>query len=159
MEEQGAIRPAHLVAVRDLRQRVLRPHQRAEELVYPGDEAPDSLHLGAFRDDELVGIATIVREAPPGTSDPTAWRVRGMATLPEVRGKGYGAALLEACLDHASSRGGGLVWCNARATAVEFYRRFGFEVRGEPFTLPVIGAHLFMWRPLEPRAAPDPPGG
>jgi GNAT superfamily N-acetyltransferase len=143
------IRPAELDAVRQLRQRVLRPHQRADELVYPGDDAPDSLHVGAFEDGELVGIATIVREPPPERSDETAWRVRGMATVPEVRGRGYGAALLQACLDHATERGGSLVWCNARATAVEFYRRFGFRVQGEGFTVPVIGLHFFMWRPLD----------
>src|SRR4051812_41835612 len=30
--------------VRPLRQVVLRPHQRAEELVYPGDDDPRTLH-------------------------------------------------------------------------------------------------------------------
>ncbi|HEX9122892.1 MAG TPA: GNAT family N-acetyltransferase [Actinomycetota bacterium] len=149
MDVDDAIRPIEIGAVRELRQRVLRPHQRAEELVYPGDDAPDSLHAGAFEGDELVGIATVIREAPPGTTDERAWRLRGMATLPEVRGKGYGAALLQRCLDHVGKHGGALVWCNARATAVEFYRRSGFEVRGEGFSLPVIGLHFFMLRSLD----------
>ncbi|MFB3738506.1 MAG: GNAT family N-acetyltransferase [Candidatus Velamenicoccus archaeovorus] len=149
MDVDERIRPADLVAVRELRQRVLRPHQRADELVYPGDDHPDALHAGAFDQGRLVGIATIVPEPPPDVPHDGAWRVRGMATLPEVRGQGFGAALLRACLDHAAERGGSLVWCNARATAVEFYRRFGFQVRGAGFTVPVIGLHFLMWRRLD----------
>jgi GNAT superfamily N-acetyltransferase len=135
------LRVADLAAVRELRHLLLRPHQRPEDLVYEGDDAPDALHLGAFEDGRLVGIASIARDPPPGSRDPSAWRIRGMATLPEVRGRGIGGALLEACLTHARSRGASLVWCNGRVPAVAFYRRHGFaSVRG-PFELPGTGPH------------------
>jgi len=45
-----------------------------------------------------------------------------------------------------SSRGGGLLWCNARVPAVAFYERAGFEVRGEPWDEPHIGPHVAMLR-------------
>jgi GNAT superfamily N-acetyltransferase len=142
------IRPADLAAVRELRHRVLRPHQRPEELVYGADETPDALHLGAFEGERLVAIASITREPPPGTADPSAWRVRGMATLPEARNRGIGSLLLERCLEHARDRGGALVWCNGRVAARAFYERHGFVVARGPFDVPVIGPHLELHRAL-----------
>ena len=40
--------------VRPLRQAVLRPHQRPEELVYPDDDGPDTLHTAGYLDGYLV---------------------------------------------------------------------------------------------------------
>jgi GNAT superfamily N-acetyltransferase len=95
-----------------------------------------------------VAVASLTREPPPGSDDPTAWRLRGMATLPAARGRGLGGRLLEACLDHARARGGASVWCNARTRALVFYERHGFVAAGEPFDLPGLGPHLELRRPL-----------
>lgn len=135
------IRSVEAPAVRPLRQRVLRPTQAAEALVYGGDDDPRTLHAAALAGDEVVGIATIV-------PDGDAWRVRGMATAPEQRGLGLGRQLLEACLVHAASHGGGRVWCNARTTAQGFYERMGFTTVGGVFELPDIGPHVVMERTL-----------
>jgi predicted GNAT family N-acyltransferase len=141
-----SVRPIEAEQTRILRQRILRPHKQTYELVYPGDDAPDSLHVGAFEEDELVGVASVMREQRSGEDDPGAWRIRGMATIPEVRGHGHGGALLERCLVHVAAHGGTLAWCTARVTAMAFYRHFGFEAQGEPFEVPVIGTHYVMTR-------------
>ena len=60
------VRAVDAAAVRPLRQALLRPHQRVEELVYPGDDHPETLHVGAFRHGHLVGVATIVSRPMPG---------------------------------------------------------------------------------------------
>jgi predicted GNAT family N-acyltransferase len=133
---------------RPLRQRVLRPHQTLEELVYPGDEASDTVHLGAFAGEVLVAIASLYHEAPRDRDDARAWRLRGMATAPEVRGGGYGGAVLEACLEHARAHGANFIWCNARVPVAGFYRRYGFRVEGDVFDLPGIGPHVHMSRIL-----------
>ncbi len=140
------IRPADLVEVRELRHLLLRPHQRPEELVYEGDDAPEALHLGAFEGELLVGIASITREPPPGAGDPAAWRVRGMATVPERRGWGIGGELLEACIDHARSHGASIVWCNGRLPARSFYELHGFAVERGPFEVAGIGPHVELRR-------------
>ena len=67
-----------------------------------------------------------------------------MATAPDARGRGLGAALLAACLHHARDRGGRRVWCNARVTAEGFYLRAGFVAEGARFDLPEIGEHVVM---------------
>lgn len=142
------LRTIDLRAIRQLRHELLRPHQQSWEIVFDGDEEPDTLHVGAFRGEELVGIASAMREAPPGEPDPLAWRLRGMATLPEVRGQGYGGALLDRCLGHALDHGGDLAWCTARVPAAGFYRRHGFESVGDVFEVPPIGPHVLMRRRL-----------
>ncbi|HEX6330866.1 MAG TPA: GNAT family N-acetyltransferase [Actinomycetota bacterium] len=136
------VRPAALAAVRELRHLVLRPHQLPEDLVYEHDDDPDALHLGAFEDGRLVAVASITREPPPGSDDGAAWRIRGMATLPDYRGRGLGGELLRRCIGHATPREASLVWCNGRVPALRFYERHGFVgVRG-PWDEPHLGPHV-----------------
>lgn len=140
------IRRVSAETTRPLRQRVLRPHQRPEELVYPLDDAPETFHAAGFLDGALVGVASIYRVAEKGERNPDAWQLRGMATAPETRGAGYGALLLDRCVEHARAHGATKIWCNARISAEGFYRRLGFVVKGDVFELPGIGPHCVMWK-------------
>lgn len=132
--------------VRPLRRLVLRPHQAAAELVFGGDDHPLALHVGSVVGGSVVGVASIAPEPHPVEGREGDWRLRGMATLPEIRGTGRGGELLVACLEHARTQGGRRVWCNARAGAVGFYERFGFAREGAEFDLSDIGPHLRMMR-------------
>jgi len=130
-----------------LRHRVLRPNQTLADCVWAQDKDSETAHFGAEHDGQIVGIASIAispREADP----PNTWRLRGMATTPELQGRGVGAKVLQACLAHAKSRGGALLWCNARTTALEFYQSHGFETVGEEFDIKGIGPHYVMVHPL-----------
>ncbi len=95
-----------------------------------------------------MGIASLYREPRPEQAD--GWRLRGMATVPEVRGQGFGIALLAACVDHVAVSGGGELWCNARRAAVGFYRRAGFDVVSDEFDIPGIGPHVVMTTTVPP---------
>jgi predicted GNAT family N-acyltransferase len=145
-----SIRPISAEATRPLRQRVLRPHQTIDELDYPGDDAPTTLHLGAFKNDKLVGISSLYLEPPPGTEQPNAWRLRGVATAPEVRGEGYGSELLLAAIAHVAAQGGTYLWCNARTPVLGYYERYSFQRQGEEFESPGTGLHYFVWRAVVP---------
>ncbi len=130
-----------------LRHRVLRPNQTLADCVWLQDTDAETAHFAAEIDNRIVGIASIAispREADP----PNTWRLRGMATAPELQGQGIGAKVLAACLTHAKGRGGAQMWCNARTTALAFYRRHGFETVGEEFDIKGIGPHYVMVRPL-----------
>jgi GNAT superfamily N-acetyltransferase len=131
--------------IRPLRHSVLRPGQAFLETRYPGDDA--GVHFGAFEGDRLVGIASLYEE-DRGDGPAGGWRLRGMATDPEVRGAGFGAALLAACVEEVAGAGGTELWCNARMVAVGFYRKGGFEVVSEEFDVAGIGPHVVMTRPV-----------
>jgi GNAT superfamily N-acetyltransferase len=144
----------HVIAVdaavvRPLRQAVLRPHQTLADQVYPGDAVPGARHFAASEaDSPVLGVASIAPEPYPradGAPGADDWRIRGMATEPGARGRGVGALLLGACLEHARTEGATRVWCNARSGVRGFYEREGFVVDGEEFELPGIGPHLLMW--------------
>lgn len=143
------LRAIDAAATRPLRRRILRPAQAEHELVYPGDDAADSLHVGAFDGERLLGVASVYRQSPEGAPpSPGDWRLRGMAVVPEARRRGVGAALLAACERHARARGGTRLWFNARLDALPFYFALGYVAIGEPYDLPGIGVHRFAERRL-----------
>ncbi|MGB7052760.1 MAG: GNAT family N-acetyltransferase [Acidimicrobiales bacterium] len=160
----------------DLRRRVLRPHQRLEEMTLQGDEDPDTAFYVA-RDatsGNVLATASVQREAPPwepqarrdrdhagpdgslevppqarfaaGNEGANAWRLRAMATAVGFRGQGLGRRVLDAVIDHVSTAGGGLLWCGARIRAVQFYERAGFSAVGDFYKEPIVGIHVLMWR-------------
>ncbi|MDQ3020227.1 MAG: GNAT family N-acetyltransferase [Bacteroidota bacterium] len=129
-----------------LRQLTLRQHQKEEELIYPGDYDDDTLHFGAFVNSELVGIASIYKEKLKDNEEPEAWRLRGMATIETVRGKGYGKDLMNECLEHIKKHHGKILWCNARISAEKFYEKFGMKRKGEIFYPGDLGPHVVMWK-------------
>jgi GNAT superfamily N-acetyltransferase len=149
------VEPVAAIATFPLRRDVLRPHETFDQLALPGDDDPDTCHLAArTTTGEVVGTATVRREPTPWPGTTTAaWRLRGMATREDLRGLGIGGQVLGAVIAHVASRGGGLLWCNARLPAVPFYERSGFATRGRPWVDPEIGPHVAMWR--EVASSPD----
>lgn len=137
---------------RELRRSVLRPNLPPGEPL-PGDELADAVHLGAV-DDHGIVLCTcfIYPDAPPWQPGRAGcWHLRQMATLPEHRGRGLGALVLAAAVRQARGRGGGLLWCNARESAIGFYLRQGFRPHGEIFVEHEI-PHQRLWLELR-----DPP--
>jgi ribosomal protein S18 acetylase RimI-like enzyme len=130
--------------VQMFRDRVLRLGKSEGQSVYRGDDDSKTLHLGAFVDSGLVAIATICHESTPDQPSHTMWRLRGMATLDEFRGRGLGKSLADSCIAHAAKHGGTMVWCKARQSAVGFYRSLGFEEQGNPFPLPKYSDELYF---------------
>ncbi|MBB5117363.1 GNAT family acetyltransferase [Streptomyces eurocidicus] len=129
-----------------LRHAVLRPGHPASSAVFAEDAAPGTFHIAAYAaadgaEAAVRACVTFVPEPVPGTGE-AAYRFRGMAADPAVRGLGYGAAVLRAGLAEAAARGAGLVWCNGRTSARGFYEHHGFTARGEEFTVAGIGPHL-----------------
>ena len=56
---------------------------------------------------------------------------------------GYGA-LVGAIVKFAKEKQARLLWCNARVTAADFYRKLGFEIVSDEFDIPNIGPHYLM---------------
>jgi predicted GNAT family N-acyltransferase len=140
------LEPVDIEAVRPLRAAILRPGLPLAESSYPEDDDPGTLHLAAFDEDgRVVGCSTWFPEAWQGRP---AWRLRGMATDPVVRGSGVGGALLERGMSEARAAGVEAVWCNARTVALGFYRHYGFAIEGREFLTAHGIPHFAMWRML-----------
>lgn len=139
------IRSISAAETRPLRQAVLRPHQRIAELVYTADDDPETLHVGAFHEGRLVGIATVLRQPCPRAAFVEPWQLEGVATMPEVRGLGYGRAILTRCIAYVAGRGGATLWCNGRTSATGFYVALGFRTIGEEF-ITATGPHYVFFR-------------
>lgn len=129
-----------------LRLAVLRPGHPLPAARFPGDDLPSTKHFGAFQNGKLVGITSLFLAEMPELPGERALQLRGMATTPEVRGAGFGRALVAASIAFARESGIKLIWCNARTSAVGFYRKLVWEIVGEEFEIPDVGPHFHMWR-------------
>jgi len=138
---QFELRTVPLPETRTLRREVLRPHQRVEDLA--GHEPAGAVAFGAFQGSDLVAVGLVGPDGEPGD-----WRVRGMATAPQVRGRGAGSAILHALVQHAIAHGAKRVWCHARTPALTLYQRAGFVVASDEFEEPNIGPRYRMELPV-----------
>ena len=142
------IRPISAGQARAVRLPVLRPGMPPETAILDHDNDPGTRHFGAFDGARLVGVATYFAEACPLRPGPDAWRLRGMATLRDMQGRGAGRALIAEGVRVATDSGAALMWCNARVSAKGFYEKLGFVAVGDEFRLPVGGPHYVMIKDL-----------
>jgi GNAT superfamily N-acetyltransferase len=133
----ASVRRIPVASTRELRQAELRPGETVAQMA--ATEAVEAVAFGAFDGPRLVAVGLVAPDDRPGS-----WRVRGMATTAEARGRGAGTAVLDALLRHAAGAGAVHVWCNARVGARSLYERAGFRATSIEFELPEIGPHVVM---------------
>jgi len=96
------VRQALLSEIFQVRWEVLRPNRPREVAEFPGDEAPETIHAGAFDHTGMnIACATLTRVDwkpidPLGehTAPQPAWQLRGMGVIPAHQGTGVGQSLL-----------------------------------------------------------------
>jgi GNAT superfamily N-acetyltransferase len=126
---------AEMTLLFDLRWRVLRPGRSPNSAHFEGDDLPTTIHLGAFAGERLLGIATLIEK--------DGLQLRGMATEPDARGSGAGAAVVREA-ERIARESGLALWCNARAVALGFYEKMGWRIEGDEFDVPDVGPHFVM---------------
>lgn len=122
-----------------LRKGIDKPYQ------FDGDFEKETFHLGAFIEEELVGISTFIKNTKEDFIQQNQYQLRGMATIEKVRGKGVGAKLLKESIKILKKRDCELLWCNAREIAVRFYEKLNFITFGDKFYINQIGNHYKMY--------------
>tara|TARA_Y100000768_G_C23991245_1_gene693477 strand:+ start:8466 stop:8828 length:363 start_codon:yes stop_codon:yes gene_type:complete len=115
-----------------------------ESCHFKDDFDEHTFHLGGFIDDKLASIASFYFTKNEKIPQSYQYRLRGMATLPEHQGKGLSSALLRTAFPIIKNNNVDILWCNARSSAVEFYKKVGFEVISDEFAIPEIGPHFLM---------------
>ncbi len=133
----------------EIRSKVLRPNLPISTCEFLGDDDEKTFHLGGYLDDKLIGVASFYSEDHDEVERyQNPYRLRGMATLDEYRGRGVGKNLLNEAFLVIKERQGGVLWCNARTNAIGFYEKLGFSVVGEEFEIEGVGPHFVMVRGL-----------
>src|SRR5215216_856581 len=97
------------------------------------EKEKEEILIGAFEEEKMLGCCMLI------TLDPATVRLRQMAVLNNVQGKGIGRALMQFAENIARDRGFKKIIMHARKSAAGFYEKLGYQVRGEEFeevTLP-----------------------
>ena len=105
------------------------------------DKENEDILIGAFEDDKMLCCCMLI-ETEPGTV-----RLRQMAVLNNLQGKGIGRALMQFAENIARDRGFRRITMHARKSATGFYEKLGYTVFGGEFeevTLP----HVVMEKKL-----------
>ena len=92
------------------------------------EKEKDNMLIGAFEDDDMLGCCMLVEE------NPETVRLRQMAVLNDLQGKGIGRALMNFAENLARDRGYKTMSMHARKDAVGFYEKMGYKVAGDEFT-------------------------
>jgi predicted GNAT family N-acyltransferase len=105
------------------------------------EKEKEHILIAAFEDDKMLGCCMLI------TTDPGTVRLRQMAVLNNLQGKGIGRALMQFAENIARDRGFRTITMHARKSATGFYEKLGYVVSGAEFeevTLP----HVVMEKQL-----------
>ncbi|MEP7094173.1 MAG: GNAT family N-acetyltransferase, partial [Flavobacterium sp.] len=146
----------HMILIKEItaqdtlivRQSILRQGKPIEACALEGDDLESTHHFGLFENLNLTGIISLFTKTNPIFAENLQTQIRGMAILELYQKKGFGEALVKHCEDYCTSNQFDLIWFNARAAAVGFYKKMGYEINGNPFDIPEIGEHYLMYKKL-----------
>lgn len=138
------IQPISALESYSVRHPVLRKGKPLESCYFEGDTLPSTHHFGLFIDNILVGVASLFKNKNKLFEEDQQYQLRGMAVLPSHQRQGLGEDLISAIEEYVKKNNGEIIWFNARAVAVNFYKRLGYELTGMPFDIKDIGTHYIM---------------
>lgn len=98
----------------------LSPEELAKEI--------NDVLIAAFEDDEMLGCCILSK------IDNNCVRLRQMAVQKNLQGKGIGESIISFAENLAKDKGYRTLMMHARDTAIGFYERFGYKIKGDQFT-------------------------
>jgi ribosomal protein S18 acetylase RimI-like enzyme len=120
----------------------------ARDYKFVGDEDKYTFHVGAFINDECVGIGSCMKKEHTLFKGENVYQLRGMAVKKDIQKKGIGKEIVLKTEEILKDRNCSLIWFNAREIAVGFYEKLGYKIIGEKFQIPKVGSHYVMFREL-----------
>ena len=105
------------------------------------EEEKDNMLIAAFEDDDILGCCMLVEEKADTV------RLRQMAVLNDLQGKGIGRALMNFAENLARDRGYKILSMHARKNAIGFYEKMGYKIAGDEF-IEVTIPHYVMEKRL-----------
>jgi GNAT superfamily N-acetyltransferase len=105
------------------------------------EKEKDNLFIAAFEDESMLGCCMIVE------MDPKKARLRQMAVLNNLQGKGIGRALIQFAENLARDHGYRVMSMHARKPTVPFFEKMGYKITSPEFVEITI-AHYEMEKEL-----------
>jgi len=90
------------------------------------EKEKDHLLIAAYEDEQILGCCMLVEEGK-------TVRLRQMAVLNDLQGKGIGRALMDFAENLSRDRGYKKITMHARKDALGFYQKLGYIVEGNEF--------------------------
>lgn len=136
--------------IQKLRHEILWQHKKSvDECVIDADSFEGTFHIGAVKNDEVVGTSTFIIDVNNNFDTINQYRLRAMATSPKVRGEGVGKQIVKFAIKKLKQMNVELLWCDARLEATGFYEKLGFNSVGDVYNVPNIGPHKLMYIELK----------
>ena len=136
--EHGSPEYRLMVKLRDdILRRPLGLSFKPEEL----EHEKNNILIGAFDDDDILGCCMLVEE------NPNKIRLRQMAVLNDLQGKGIGRAIMTFAENIARDQGYKILSMHARKNAAGFYEKMGYKISSDEFTEVTI-PHYVMEKEL-----------
>ncbi|GAB4092786.1 GNAT family N-acetyltransferase [Flaviaesturariibacter terrae] len=110
-----------------LREQILRQPLGMQFEPQELDQEKNNILMAAYEEDQMLGCCMLVEEAPDTV------RLRQMAVMNDLQGKGIGKALMNFAENIARDRGYKKITMHARKNAQGFYEKMGYRKRGEEF--------------------------
>jgi predicted GNAT family N-acyltransferase len=111
----------------DLRYHVLRKPLGLEFTEEEIAREKEDILIGAFEDEEMLGCCLLTKTGEG------AVRLRQMSVKAGLQGKGIGRVLMQFAENLARDRGMKKIVMHARKTAIGFYEKQGYKVKGDEF--------------------------
>lgn len=105
------------------------------------EQEKDNMFIAAFEEEDILGCCMLVEE------NPATVRLRQMAVLNDLQGKGIGRALMGFAENIARDMGYKVLSMHARKNAIGFYEKMGYKVASDEFTEVTI-PHYVMEKQL-----------
>ena len=102
------------------------------------EEEKENMMIAAFEEEDILGCCMLVEE------NSQTLRLRQMAVLNDLQGKGIGKALMCFAENIARDRGFKNLCMHARKNAIGFYEKMGYEVHGSEFTEVTLPHYLMV---------------
>ena len=110
--------------LKNIREKVFIQEQKVTpELEWDGMDE-NAMHFLVFKDEEAIGCARAVVIK-------NYMQLGRMAVLKEYRGQGIGSALIEKAMTIAKLNQLSAIYISAQCHAIDFYKKFGFEVTSD----------------------------
>lgn len=91
------------------------------------DSEKDHIHIAAYEEDELLACCMLIK------IDKSTVQLRQMAVKKNLQRKGIGASLMSFSESLAKDKGFKRIIMHARKSAIGFYEKFGYKVKGDEF--------------------------